>query len=276
MLRAGRAAPAAAAADDGGTGTRVFRVDTGVTRALALRLLQLVLSCVALGVGVALLLDARLGSDGYSMFVSGLSIATGVSFGLVNAGVGVVLVLLAWVRGRRPGVGTLVQAVLVGFVVAWTMPVLPGPDDLVLRWVELTAGFVLVCLGVAGYLAADLGAGPAEGAALAFDPPVPFRWSYTVLQVGGALVGWLCGASLGLGTALVALLVGPVVDRLLRWWRERGEGASLDPWSSRAASGGVRRKAEKGVGPVSSRDRRERGEAPAGGRAADQGSRDTP
>jgi uncharacterized membrane protein YczE len=192
-----------------------------VTRSLALRLLQLVLSCVVLGVGVALLLDARLGSDGYSRFVSGLSIATGTSFGLVNAGVGVVLVLLAWARGRRPGVGTVVQAVLVGYVVAWALPLLPAPDDLALRWAELLAGFVVVCLGVTGYLAADLGAGPAEGAALALDPPLPFRWSYTALQVGGALVGWSCGASLGPGTVLVALLVGPVVDRLLRLWRER-------------------------------------------------------
>lgn len=192
-----------------------------MTRSLALRLLQLVVSCVVLGAGVALLLDARLGSDGYSMLVSGLSIAAGVSFGLVNAAVGVAFVLLARARGRRPGVGTVVQAVLVGYVVAWTLPLLPGTDDLVLRWVELGVGFVVVCLGVAGYLAADLGAGPAEGAALAFDPPVPFRWSYTVLQVGGALVGWLGGASLGPGTVLVALLVGPAVDRLLRWWRRR-------------------------------------------------------
>jgi hypothetical protein len=188
---------------------------------LPLRLLRLVVSCVVLGVGVALLLDARLGSDGYSMFVSGLSIATGVSFGLVNAGVGVVLVLLAWARGRRPGIGTVVQAVLVGYVVAWSLPLLPSPDDLALRWVELVAGFVVVCVGVAGYLSAELGAGPAEGAALAFDPPVPFRWSYSVVQVVGALVGWLCGASLGPGTVLVALLVGPAVDRLLAVLRRR-------------------------------------------------------
>jgi len=185
------------------------------------RLVQLVVSCVVLGVGVALLLDARLGSDGYSMFVSGLSIATGASFGLVNVAVGVALVLLAWVRGRRPGIGTLVQAVLVGYVIAWALPLLPSPDGLTLRCTELVAGFVVVCAGVAGYLAADLGAGPAEGAALAFDPPVPFRWSYSVVQVVGALVGWLCGASLGPGTVMVALLVGPAVDRLLAVLRRR-------------------------------------------------------
>jgi uncharacterized protein len=200
-----------------------------VMPSLPLRLLRLVVSCVVLGVGVALLLDARLGSDGYSMFVSGLSIATGVSFGLVNAAVGVVLVLLAWARGRRPGTGTVVQAVLVGYVVAWALPLLPSPEGLALRWVELVAGFVVVCVGVAGYLSAELGAGPAEGAALAFDPPVPFRWSYSVVQVVGALVGWLCGASLGPGTVLVALLVGPAVDRLLAVLRGRTARAAGNP-----------------------------------------------
>ena len=199
------------------------------------RLLQLVLSCVVLGIGVALLLDARLGSDGYSMFVSGLSIATDVPFAIANAAVGVALVLLAWARGRRPGVGTLVQAVLVGYVVAWAMPLLPSPDGLALRWVELAAGFVVVCVGVAGYLATDLGAGPAEGAALAFDPPVPFRWSYTVVQVVGAVVGWLCGASLGPGTVLVALLVGPAVDRLLAVLRRRTDRAAAGVEPAEAA-----------------------------------------
>ncbi len=80
---------------------------------------------------------------------------------------------------------------------------------------------MVVCVGVAGYLSADLGAGPAEGAALAFDPPVPFRWSYSVVQVVGAVSGWALGASLGPGTVLVVLLVGPVVDRLLALLRRR-------------------------------------------------------
>ncbi len=199
-----------------------------MNRSLTRRVVQLVVSCVVLGAGVALLLDARLGSDGYSMFVSGLSIATGVSFWLVNAAVGVVLVLLAWSRGRRPGIGTVVQVVLVGYVVAWAMPLLPSPEALPLRWVELVAGFVVVCAGVAGYLAVDLGAGPAEGAALAFDPPVPFRWSYSVVQVVGALAGWALGASLGPGTVLVVLLVGPAVDLLLRTLR-RSVPRTTDP-----------------------------------------------
>jgi uncharacterized protein len=179
------------------------------------RVTQLVVSCVVLGVGVSLLLDARLGSDGYSMLVNGLSLTSGVEFWIVNTVVGVVLVALAWARGRRPGLGTLTQPVVVGVVVSLVLPRLPEPDSLPLRWAELLAGFVVLCVGVAGYLAADLGAGPTEVAALAWDPPVPFRWSYSLVQVVGASVGWALGAALGPGTILVVLLIGPVVDRLM-------------------------------------------------------------
>jgi uncharacterized protein len=179
------------------------------------RVTQLVVSCAVLGAGVALLLDARLGSDGYSMLINGLTLTTGVEFWVVNTVVGIVLVALAWLRGRRPGLGTLTQPVVVGALVSLLLPRLPTPEALPLRWAELAAGFLVLCVGVAGYLAVDLGAGPTEAAALAWDPPVPFRWSYSLVQVLGAASGWAMGASLGVGTVLVVVLIGPVVDRLL-------------------------------------------------------------
>lgn len=184
-------------------------------RSLSQRVVRLVVSCVVLGIGVAVLLDARLGSDGYSMFVNGLSLAGGWEFALVNVVVGLALVLMAWARGRRPGLGTLVQPVVVGFVVGEVLPWLPGPESTGLRWAEFTAGFLVLSVGVAGYLAADLGAGPAEAAALAWDPPLRFRWGYSLVQVAMVAVGWVCGATLGVGTVLVVLLIGPVVDRLV-------------------------------------------------------------
>jgi uncharacterized membrane protein YczE len=182
---------------------------------MAGRVTQLVVSCAVLGAGVALLLDARLGSDGYSMLINGLTLTTGAEFWVVNTVVGIVLVALAWLRGRRPGLGTLTQPVVVGVVVSLLLPRLPTPEALPLRWAELVAGFLVLCVGVAGYLAVDLGAGPTEAAALAWDPPVPFRWSYSLVQVLGAASGWAMGASLGVGTVLVVVLIGPVVDRLL-------------------------------------------------------------
>lgn len=176
------------------------------------RVLQLVIACAVLGAGVALLLGAALGSDGYSSLVSGLTIATGIPFAVVNVAIAVALIGLAWTRGTRPGLGTLVQPVVVGVVVGWLLPLVPRPDAFGLRLAELAAAFVLLTLGVAGYLATETGAGPAEAAALAFDPPMAFRWSYTVLQAGGALAGWALGAAVGPGTLVTALLVGPAVD----------------------------------------------------------------
>jgi uncharacterized protein len=186
-----------------------------VTPGLTRRVAQLLVSCVFLGAGVALLLNADLGSDGYSMLINGLVKVSGVEFALVNISVGVVLVLLAWLKGRTPGLGTVVQPALVGLTVSALMPLFPEPDHWAGQALEFAAAFALLCVGVAGYLAVDLGAGPAEVAALAWDPPVPFKWSYSVFQFLGGLVGWLCGATFGIGTVVVVLLIGPIVARLL-------------------------------------------------------------
>jgi uncharacterized membrane protein YczE len=184
--------------------------------ALARQVVQLVVSCVVLGAGVALLLSVALGSDGYSTFVNGLSIALDIPFLAVNCAVGVVLVALAWWRGLTPGLGTVVQPVVVGATVSIGLALLPDQHSLAARIIVLLAAFAVLAVGVAGYLGSDTGAGPTEAAALAFDPPVPFRWSYSVVQGGGALVGWLLGAAIGPGTLLVILLLGPAVDLVAR------------------------------------------------------------
>ncbi len=74
----------------------------------------------------------------------------------------------------------------------------------------------MLTIGVAGYLAADAGAGPIEAAAITLDPPIHFRWSYSVVQVGGALVGWVCGAAVGPATIVAILFLGPLVSWLSR------------------------------------------------------------
>jgi uncharacterized membrane protein YczE len=177
---------------------------------------MLLVGCVVLGVGVALLLAADLGSDGYSTFVNGLALTTGVDFWIVNLVVGVVLVALAALRKVYPGVGTVVQVVLVGVTVSVVLDLITTPGALVSRAALLAAAFPVLALGIALYLGSHTGAGPAEAAALAWDPPVPFKWSYSVVQGGGALGGWLLGATVGLGTVAVILLLGPAVDLAAR------------------------------------------------------------
>jgi uncharacterized membrane protein YczE len=78
--------------------------------------------------------------------------------------------------------------------------------------VLLAAAFPVLAVGIALYLGSHTGAGPAEAAALAWDPPIAFRWSYSLVQGGGAVGGWLLGATVGVGTLAVILLLGPAVD----------------------------------------------------------------
>jgi uncharacterized membrane protein YczE len=172
----------------------------------------LVGGCVVLGLGVGLLLTADLGSDGYSTLVNGISRTSGQSFVVCNLAVSAVFLVLAAVRGLLPGVGTVVQIVVVGFTVSFVLDVLATPDAMTGRAVYLVVAFPVLAAGIAAYLGSNLGAGPAEGAALAWDPPVPFKWSYSCVQGGGAVLGWLLGAAIGPGTLAVVFLLGPAVD----------------------------------------------------------------
>ena len=182
---------------------------------------QLLGSCGVLGLGVVLLLRSALGSDGYSTFVTGLSRTSGWDFAVANALVGVTLVGLAWWRGTRPGVGTVAQTAVVGLTVSGGLALTEEPSSLLVRSGLLLLALPVLAVGVAGYLNTATGAGPAEAAALAVDPPVPFRWGYNLLQGTGALVGWLWGADVGPGTVLVVVALGPAVSalraRLPRW-----------------------------------------------------------
>ena len=179
---------------------------------LVARFLLLLTGCLVLGLGVAMLLTADLGSDGYSTLVNGLARRSGLAFWVANILVGVVLLAIAAGRRLFPGVGTVVQVLVVGAVVSELLPVLTTPASLLGRTALLVAAFPVLAVGIAGYLGSRLGAAPIEAAALAWDPPVPFRWSYSVAQGGGAVVGWLLGATLGVGTLAVIVLLGPAVD----------------------------------------------------------------
>ena len=179
----------------------------------------LLIGCVILGIGVAMLLVADLGSDGFSTLVNGTAIATGLPFVVANLIISAAFLGLAAVRRLYPGIGTLVQVVLVGLTVDVAMRIMPTPGSLPLRVGLVLLALPVIAVGITLYLGAKLGAGPIEAAALAWDPPLPFRWSYSAMQLFGAVAGWLLGATLGFATLVVILCLGPLVDltsRILR------------------------------------------------------------
>jgi hypothetical protein len=160
--------------------------------------------------------------------INGISRATGLLYAPVNWTVGFTVVVLARLRGVRPGFGTITHPIVVGLTVNAVLDLVPTPGSLAARATLLAVGALVLSAGVAGYLEAGLGAGPFEAMTIGLRP-VPFRLAYGVLQAAGAVGGWLLGASIGVGTVVIVLGVGPLATVLRRLMAEPRWGGRLRP-----------------------------------------------
>lgn len=184
------------------------------------RLLQLVVGLVLYGATMGLMVRSGLGLNPWDVLHEGLSGLSGLSFGSVTVVVGA-LVLLAWFGLRqRPGVGTVANVVVIGVAVDATLWLLPEPEQLPVRIGFLLAG--IVGNGVAGgmYIGAGLGPGPRDGlmTGLVRRTGRSVRLVRTSLELTVLGTGWLIGGTVGLGTVLYALGIGPIVQLSLRWF----------------------------------------------------------
>jgi uncharacterized membrane protein YczE len=177
----------------------------------------LLLGIVAIGIAIALSVEAHLGVSPWDVLHQGLAEATGASFGTVVVVVGLV-VLLAWIPLRqRLGLGTVVNTLSIGFVADATLHVLPTPDALAVR--VLLLGSAIVVFGVGGglYIGAGLGPGPRDGLMTAITARGHRLWVVrTVLEVSALGAGFALGGTVGVGTVVIALTIGPLTHLALR------------------------------------------------------------
>jgi uncharacterized membrane protein YczE len=181
---------------------------------LTARLVQLIAGLVLFGASLALLVRSELGLDPWDVFHQGLSVATGLSIGLCTIAAGVV-VLLLWIPLRqRPGIGTVANVVLVGLALDGVLFLIPPTGDPGLRWTYLVAGIVLNGVATGAYIGAGLGPGPRDGLMVGFARNGrSLRVVRTAIEVSVLVVGWLLGGTVGVGTVLFALTIGPIVHR---------------------------------------------------------------
>lgn len=196
-----------------------------VTVSPARRLPQLAAGLALYGASMALILRARLGVDPWDVLHQGLAARLHLDFGLVTAMTGIV-VLLAWVPLRqRPGVGTLANVALIAVSVDAVLAVLPSPSGLVWRIALLVAGVVLNGLSIAVYVGARLGPGPRDGlmTGLSARTGRSLRLVRTLIEVTVLVCGWLLGGTVGIGTVLYAVAIGPLAQAFLPalTWRGR-------------------------------------------------------
>lgn len=182
------------------------------------RYLQLLLGLAACGFGVAGIIVSNLGAAPWDVLSQGISRNTGFSFGTVTIIIGVV-VLLLWIPLRqRPGVGTVLNALLIGFVADFAIAVYPTSETLWGQAVMLTAGLVALGLGSGLYIGAGLGPGPRDGLMTGLHARTgrPIWAVRTVLELIVLSLGWLLGGTVGVGTLAVAFLIGPICQVFLK------------------------------------------------------------
>jgi uncharacterized membrane protein YczE len=201
--------------------------DTDATpRHLTRRLLQLYIGLTLYGLSSALLVRSGLGLEPWNVLHQGLAELTGLTMGVVLTIVGAA-VLLLWIPLRqKPGLGTVSNVLVIGIAMDGTLSLLPDAHGLPAQIPLMIAGIVLNGVATGLYIAARFGPGPRDGLMTGLNRLTgrSIRLIRTTIEVSVVLTGFLLGGSLGAGTVLYALAIGPLAQFFLRVFAIPGQG----------------------------------------------------
>ena len=183
------------------------------------QLTRVVFGLTIFGIGDGLVTWSELGNSPWTVFAEGISVQTPLSIGAATLVIGVG-VLLAWIPLReRPGLGTVLNVLIISLMIDVTLWVMPESDALSARWPALIGGIALVGVGSGFYLTSMLGPGPRDGLMTGIHARTgwPIFAVRTGIEASAVAIGWLLGGTVGVGSVLFALLVGPAVATALRF-----------------------------------------------------------
>jgi uncharacterized membrane protein YczE len=181
------------------------------------RLIRLVVGLLLYGFTLAMLVNAGLGLDPWDVLHEGLTHHVPLTFGQVTIAVGA-LVLLLWIPlKQRPGIGTVLNVIVIGLAADAGIALVPVPEDVWARVALLVVGVIGNGLAGALYIGAHLGPGPRDGlwVALVARSGLSVRVVRTSLELTVLTTGFLLGGTVGVGTVLYALAIGPLVQFFL-------------------------------------------------------------
>jgi uncharacterized membrane protein YczE len=181
------------------------------------RLTQLFLGLGLYGFSMAMMIEAALGLDPWDVFHQGVFEHVGGSFGLIVNLVGA-LCLLLWIPLRqRPGIGTIANILVIGTVADISLYLLPTPETLIARSAWMTLSILLQGVASGAYIGAGLGPGPRDGlmTGIVRRTGWPLRLVRTAIEVTVLGLGWVLGGTVGIGTLLYAIGIGPLIHLFL-------------------------------------------------------------
>jgi len=209
-----------------------------MTQSYPYRYAQLLIGLFLYGIGIALIVRGEIGVAPWDVLTQGIDKATGWGFGVITILTSAV-VLLLWIPIRqKPGIGTILNAILVGLAADVGLWLVPAGQGLALRILFFAAGLLVLALATGLYIGAHFGPGPRDGLMTGLHRRT--GWNIWVVRTGlesiVLLIGWALGGNVGVGTVLFAVLIGPLCQLTIPFFAIKRPGSTRAPQGKDSAN----------------------------------------
>ena len=171
------------------------------------------LGLVLFGLGEALLITSSAGVSPWTVLAQGIAVHTGWSIGFITMIVSFAVLALWIPLKQKPGMGTILNALIIAFMIDFSLILLPYPETMFFQVLQAFIGVVVIGIASGMYLTANLGAGPRDGLMKGLQAITGFPIAYIRIgiEVTVVSIGWYLGGVVGVGTLMFAFGVGPSV-----------------------------------------------------------------
>jgi len=177
-------------------------------------LLYLLIGLILFGLGETMLIAANVGVSPWTVLAQGISIKTGYSIGISTFMVSIGVLILWIPLKQKPGIGTILNTIIISIVLDVSLPYLPTPESFFLQALQVFIGVIIVGLGSGFYLISNLGPGSRDGlmTGLQKKTNLPIALIRATIEVSAVVFGFYLGGVVGIGTLVFAFGIGPAVS----------------------------------------------------------------
>jgi len=177
-------------------------------------LLYLIIGLILFGLGETMLIAANVGVSPWTVLAQGISIKTGYSIGITTFIVSIGVLILWIPLKQKPGIGTILNTIIISIVLDVSLPYLPTPESFFLQALQVFIGVIIVGLGSGFYLISNLGPGSRDGlmTGLQKKTNLPIALIRATIEVSAVVFGFYLGGVVGIGTLVFAFGIGPAVS----------------------------------------------------------------
>ena len=174
---------------------------------------MLIIGLFLFGLGEAIIIGSGSGVSPWTVLAQGVSIRSDFSIGMATFFISIAI-LIFWIPLKQvPGIGTILNAIIIASAIDLTLPYLPQPDDITFKIIQACFGILVVGLGSGIYLCSNLGPGPRDGLMIGLQKQTNTSLPAirTIIELSAVISGWLLGGVVGVGTILFVFGIGPCV-----------------------------------------------------------------